>query len=99
MVAAGVINGLKVQGTPAAEARLLFFGAGSSAVGVAAAIASYLEHEAGASAGAARRAIYMVDSKGLVSTGRGGGELPPHKLRFARRPEEDGSPAKLRELK
>ena len=39
------INGMKAQGTPLREARVLFFGAGSSAVGVATLIAQLIEKE------------------------------------------------------
>lgn len=88
MVTAGFINGLKAQGTPPAQARVVFFGAGSSAVGVAEALAAYLEHEAGVDREEARKCIFLVDSKGLVTTTRGD-ELPEHKRIFARRPEED----------
>ena len=87
VVAAGVINGLKLQGVAPADARLLFFGAGSSAVGVASAIACYLQHEAGVDPDTARRSLYMVDTQGLITTSRGD-DLPPHKRRFARRPED-----------
>jgi malic enzyme len=45
VVTAGVINGLRLQETRPGDARIVFFGAGSSAVGVAEAVAAYLEHE------------------------------------------------------
>ena len=50
-----VINGLKVQGTPYKEARVLFYGAGSSAVGVALAIENLLQNKGGLSAEDARK--------------------------------------------
>lgn len=43
------INGMKAQGTPLKDARVVFFGAGSSAVGVALTIASLLVKETGVS--------------------------------------------------
>lgn len=39
------INGLKAQGTETKDARVLFYGAGSSAVGVAQMIATLIEKE------------------------------------------------------
>jgi len=43
------INGLKAQGTAVKDAKVLFYGAGSSAVGVANMIATLLEKEGGLS--------------------------------------------------
>lgn len=44
------INGLKAQGTKTKDAKVLFYGAGSSAVGVANMIASLIEKDGGLSA-------------------------------------------------
>ena len=41
------INGMKAQGTPLKDARVVFYGAGSSAVGVATMIAQLLVKEEG----------------------------------------------------
>lgn len=49
VVTAGFINGLKAQGITCADARVVFFGAGSSAVGVAHMIASYMKSKGGLS--------------------------------------------------
>ncbi|KAK9812749.1 hypothetical protein WJX72_002964 [[Myrmecia] bisecta] len=84
VVTSGFINGMKAQGTPIAEARVVFYGAGSSAVGVASMIALLLQQEGGTSKEEAFKNIYMVDSKGLVTTSRGD-ELPEHKQVVARR--------------
>ncbi len=43
------INGLKAQGTKTKDAKVLFYGAGSSAVGVANMIATLIEKEGGLS--------------------------------------------------
>ena len=43
------INGMKAQHTPLKEARIIFFGAGSSAVGVATMIAQLISKETGIS--------------------------------------------------
>ena len=86
-VTTGVINGLKLQNTAPEDAKIIFYGAGSSAVGVAGAISAYLECEAGVPKEQARKTIYMVDSKGLIHTSRGD-ELPPHKTLFARNDQD-----------
>lgn len=88
VVTTGFINGMKAQQTNLKEARIVFFGAGSSAVGVAKSIASYIELKGGASAEHARKAIYLMDSKGLITNTRGD-ELPDHKKHFSR---DDGIP-------
>ncbi len=53
----GFINGMKAQDTPLKEARLVFFGAGSSAVGVAKSIASYIQLRGGVTAEEARKVL------------------------------------------
>jgi malic enzyme len=76
-----------VQGTELHDARIIMYGAGSSAVGVALVLRQALER-AGLSAAEARRRIYMVDSKGLITTTRGD-TLNSWKTEFAR---TDGTP-------
>lgn len=66
VVLSGFINGLRLQKTQPADARIVFVGAGSSACGVAEMIATYLEGASGVSREAARAQIYMIDSHGLV---------------------------------
>jgi len=87
VVLSGFINGMKAQGTNPRDARVVFYGAGSSAAGVAGMIATLIK-EYGATEEEARRAIYMVDSKGLITNTRGD-ELPRHKQPLAR---TDGAP-------
>eukprot|EP00891_Asterochloris_glomerata_P000944 jgi/Astpho2/944/Aster-00780 len=87
VVTTGFINGLKAMKAEVKDARVVFYGAGSSAVGVAQMIATLLETEGGLSEEEARKRIYMVDSKGLVTTSRGD-ELPEHKKLMARSDEE-----------
>jgi len=74
---------MKAQGTKAEDVRIVFFGAGSSALGVATSLASYLHLKGGVSEEAAKKAIYMVDTKGLITTTRPG-VLSEHKKTFAR---------------
>lgn len=90
VVCAGFLNGVRAQGTPPAEARVVFYGAGSSAVGVAETIAAAVADDAKGkiTIEQARAAIFMVDSKGLITNTRGD-TLPSHKVAFAR---TDGTP-------
>uniref|UniRef100_A0A1D1ZWR8 Malic enzyme n=1 Tax=Auxenochlorella protothecoides TaxID=3075 RepID=A0A1D1ZWR8_AUXPR len=88
VVTSGFINGMKYQGTRLRDARVVFYGAGSSAVGVAKSIVTYMHKTEGISEEEARACIYMVDSKGLITDTRGD-ELPEHKQEMARR---DGVP-------
>jgi malic enzyme len=52
------INGMKAQGTELKDARIVFFGAGSSAVGVAKSIASVIELKGGVSAEDAKKVLH-----------------------------------------
>lgn len=88
VVTTGFINGMKAQGTPLKDAKIVFFGAGSSAVGVAKSIASVIELKGGVPPEQAKKAIYLVDTKGLITNTRGD-DLPEHKKFFMR---DDGTP-------
>lgn len=91
VVLAGLLNGLRVQGTPISEARIVMFGAGSSAVGVALMIIRALELYGNLSREEAFRRIYMVDSKGVLTSERPDvDKLPQHKKPFVR---QEGIPA------
>ncbi|CAL5222208.1 g4539 [Coccomyxa viridis] len=79
---AGFINGMKAQHTPLKDARIVFYGAGSSAVGVATMIAQLISKETGMPFDEAKKHIYMMDSKGLITTKRGD-KLPEHKKLMA----------------
>eukprot|EP00927_Polykrikos_kofoidii_P012830 TRINITY_DN15564_c0_g1_i1.p1 TRINITY_DN15564_c0_g1~~TRINITY_DN15564_c0_g1_i1.p1 ORF type:complete len:1142 (-),score=177.17 TRINITY_DN15564_c0_g1_i1:55-3123(-) len=82
VVLAGFMNGMKAQGTALADARVIFFGAGSAACGVALQIVELFVSE-GISEEEARTHIYMFDQKGLLTTTRGD-ELPAFNQPFAR---------------
>lgn len=87
VVTTGFINGMKAQGTKLSDAKIVMFGAGSSAVGVS----SYLTEamvRAGLSKEEAKRRIFMVDRKGLITMTRGD-KLNEWKQMFAR---DDNSP-------
>lgn len=72
----------KASGKPLSDQRILFFGAGSAGVGVGKQLLSFFRVQ-GLSEEEARRRIWLVDSKGLVTNDRGD-KLPEHKVYFSR---------------
>ncbi|KAJ7185382.1 hypothetical protein C8R46DRAFT_882112 [Mycena filopes] len=86
VVLSGFINAARLSsaasGKPLTDHRILFFGAGSAGVGVAMQLMSFFTLE-GLSEQEARERIWLIDSQGLVYTGRG--KLAEHKEYFARR--------------
>ncbi|KAM0791949.1 hypothetical protein ACM66B_004200 [Microbotryomycetes sp. NB124-2] len=83
VVLAGAIRAFQLTGIALKDQRILFFGAGSSGVGVAETICKYFEKQ-GMSEEEARNKFWLVDSRGLVANNRGD-ELPEHKKYLARR--------------
>ncbi|GAA95484.1 uncharacterized protein L969DRAFT_98187 [Mixia osmundae IAM 14324] len=83
---AGIINAIKQSGSPLRDHKLVFFGAGSAAVGIAQLICEHFVKQ-GVPEETARRMFWLVDSKGLVADNRGD-KLPAHKVYFSR-PEAD----------
>ncbi|KAF9168975.1 hypothetical protein BGX21_000770 [Mortierella sp. AD011] len=88
VILAGFMNAIDLAGIPAKNHKILFFGAGSAAVGVAKQLADYFKNEHGMSEDDARGMVWLVDSKGLVTLDRGD-KLAEHKLYFARK-DNDG---------
>jgi malate dehydrogenase (oxaloacetate-decarboxylating)(NADP+) len=86
VILAGLINAFRQveKDTPVSQHRILFFGAGSAAIGVAKHICDYFILEHGMSEEQAKSMFWTVDSKGLVSDGRGD-KLPEHKKYFSRK--------------
>jgi malate dehydrogenase (oxaloacetate-decarboxylating)(NADP+) len=82
VITAGFINAVKLSGLPLVKHRLVFFGAGSAAYGVANQILNLFE-DVGISREEARKSFYFVDSKGLITRDRQ--KLEPHKVEFARK--------------
>lgn len=68
---AGLINALKITGGRLSEQRILFLGAGSAGIGLANLFVSAVMKE-GLSEDAARKLVWMFDSKGLVVADRPG---------------------------
>lgn len=66
---AGLLAAMKVTNAKLAEQRIVILGAGSSAIGICDQIVADLFH-AGYSKDEARRGLWLVDSKGLVHSGR-----------------------------
>uniref|UniRef100_A0A8H7XQX1 Malic enzyme n=1 Tax=Psilocybe cubensis TaxID=181762 RepID=A0A8H7XQX1_PSICU len=85
VVLSGFLNAARLassaSGTPLADQRILFFGAGSAGIGVAKQLTSFFTLQ-GLSEEEARSRIYTVDSKGLITADRKG--LQEHKKYFAR---------------
>ncbi|MEE4217739.1 MAG: NAD-dependent malic enzyme [Xanthomonadales bacterium] len=73
------------------DQRIVFFGAGSASVGIADMICAGIADEHNMTTEEARKLVWMVDSRGLVSNRREG-ELQEHKLPYAR---EDAPAATL----
>jgi malate dehydrogenase (oxaloacetate-decarboxylating)(NADP+) len=79
---AGLLAALRVTGEKIQDQRIVFLGAGTAAVGSADMMAAVMV-ENGLTPEQARRQFWLVDSKGLVTTGRGD-TLAEHKVPYAR---------------
>jgi malate dehydrogenase (oxaloacetate-decarboxylating)(NADP+) len=79
---AGLIASEQLTNTPLAKHTVLFYGAGEAGAGIADLIAARIVEETGVSLEAARSKIYMMDSKGLVTSSRPD-ELAHHKVPYA----------------
>jgi malate dehydrogenase (oxaloacetate-decarboxylating) len=69
VVIGGILAALRLSGGSAADQRLVFLGAGAAGLGIAT-LAAQIMRSAGASAQDVRRAVIMLDSRGLIFEGR-----------------------------
>ncbi|RNE97086.1 malic enzyme [Trypanosoma rangeli] len=83
VIAAGFLNAIKLSGIAPLQHRIIVFGAGSAAVGVAKSIAELAAHLYNIPVEDVLKTFYLVDTKGLVTTTRGD-KLAPHKTLLAR---------------
>jgi malate dehydrogenase (oxaloacetate-decarboxylating) len=81
---AGVLSAVHVLGEPLSKQQIVMLGAGSSAIGIAEQLVEVMVSE-GTSAEDARRSLWLLDSQGLVQTGRT--DLEAEKQPFAQ-PQE-----------
>ena len=86
---AGLLAAMRKVNGKLSDQRIVFFGAGSAAVGIADMICAGIAEEHNMTLEEARRLVWMVDSHGLVSTRREG-ELQQHKVPYAQ--DEDPAP-------
>ncbi len=86
VVLAGIISSLGLaKKEKVADHKFVFLGAGEAGVGIADLIAIAVRHETGCTLEEARKNIWLVDSRGLVSTARTD-KLADHKLHYAHEP-------------
>lgn len=85
VMVAGIYSALRITGKPIEEQRILFAGAGASAQGISDLCVSAMAEE-GLSLEDARKHIWTVDSRGLVTKTRSG--LEDFKATYARAVEE-----------
>ncbi|CAJ1008894.1 putative Malic enzyme, N-terminal domain/Malic enzyme, NAD binding domain containing protein [Leishmania naiffi] len=96
VIAAGFHTAVKLSKIPIDQQRIVFFGAGSAATGVAESIAD-LATVAGVKREDSKKSVFFVDSMGMVATNRGD-KLAKHKLEWARTDIPDADIAGLRTL-
>ncbi|CEI98920.1 Putative Malic enzyme [Rhizopus microsporus] len=80
VILSGLINAFRQTSTQ--DHRILFYGAGSAAIGVARQIQDYFQTVHGMTEEEAKKLFYVCDSKGLVTADRP--DLAPHKVYYAR---------------
>ncbi|EPY18987.1 malate dehydrogenase (oxaloacetate-decarboxylating) [Strigomonas culicis] len=97
VIAAGFLNAIKLSGLSPLQQRVVVFGAGSAAVGVARNIAQLASRIYGCSVEEVLKTFYLVDTKGLVTTTRGD-TLAAHKVLFARTDVSEEDSKKLSTL-
>mmetsp|Transcript_44243 Transcript_44243/g.109537 ORF Transcript_44243/g.109537 Transcript_44243/m.109537 type:complete len:413 (+) Transcript_44243:50-1288(+) len=98
VILAGLLNALAIQGTAFKDARIVFYGAGSAAVGCAQTIIAMLI-SLGVREEDAYKQFWVLDSKGLLTSDRPDmAEIrvrAPHKLPFMRTDMKTCEPARM----
>jgi len=69
VVLAGILSALRILEEPLSRQRLVFLGSGAAGIGIAHLVRQAMERE-GSSVSEIRRAVVMLDSKGLIFEGR-----------------------------
>ncbi|CBH17497.1 malic enzyme, putative [Trypanosoma brucei gambiense DAL972] len=83
VIAAGFLNAIEASGIPAEDHRIVFFGAGSAATGVATCIVDLVAAKYKKTFAEVQNNVYLLDTKGVITTTRGD-KLAPHKVPWAR---------------
>jgi malate dehydrogenase (oxaloacetate-decarboxylating)(NADP+) len=83
VVLAGLLAAMRHMEMELCDQRILFYGAGSAAVGIADTICAGMAHEHGLKMDEARKRVWMCDSRGLVTSKRKG-KLQAHKKPYVR---------------
>ncbi len=86
VVMAGVMGGIRIKQEMLEEQNYLIYGAGAGGMGVALQVRNTLMANCGMTADEAAKKVYVVDSRGLMTTDREG--LEEYKLQLARDPKE-----------
>ncbi|KAK4468338.1 hypothetical protein MN116_008073 [Schistosoma mekongi] len=84
VVLAALLASLKLTGRKLIDEKIVCYGAGEANLGFAHLVCLALTKRYGLTMEKARENIYLIDSKGLIVTGRKTGGLNNHKLEFAR---------------
>jgi malate dehydrogenase (oxaloacetate-decarboxylating)(NADP+) len=97
VVCSGFINSLRVANVKPQDVRIVFLGAGSAGVGVADMIVRFICSQTGVTPEQARTQIWFVDSRGLLTSNRGG-SFEPHKIPYLRHDNGDRQISDLYEI-
>ena len=79
----GLLGAMRIKKQKLADQRIVFYGAGSAAIGIAAMICAGMVEESGITLKQARERFWLIDSGGLVTRKRAP-RLQEHKLPYAR---------------
>ncbi len=83
----GLLGGMRMKSENLADQRIIFYGAGSAAVGIADMIVAGIVEESGMTETDARKLFWLIDSQGLVVK-NGSRPLQDHKIPYARDAEQ-----------